>query len=94
MVYSFLLIDENYWAIQMVIQLVVAFLIGRPIATVAAKMFLGTLASDASYYPFVNELSVYIESFSFIIIFSIATHLVIMFFVSRFNLAQNVQSRE
>lgn len=85
---------SNYWAIQMVIQLVVAFLIGRPIATVAAKMFLSTLASDASYYPFVNELSVYIESFSFIIIFSIATHLVIMFFVSRFNLAQNVQSRE
>lgn len=85
---------SNYWGIQMIIQLTVAFLIGRPLASAAAKMFLGTLVSDTSYYPFVNEISAYFESFSYIVIFSIATHLVLMFFISRFNLAQNVQSRE
>ena len=89
-----LLAVSNYWGIQMMIQLAVAFLIGRPLASATAKMFLGTLASDTSYYPFVNGLGVYIESFSYIIFFSIITHQVLIFFISRFNLAQNVQSRE
>lgn len=85
---------SNYWGIQMVIQLFVAFLIGKPLGTAAAKMFLNTLTSESTYYPFVNEFNLYIKAFSFIIVFSLIAHVIIMIVVSKYNIAQNVQSRE
>lgn len=85
---------SNYWGIQMIIQLVVAFIIGKPISSFAAQQFIQTLSSEYSYYPFVNNNSIYFNAFSFIVAFSIVTHIVIMFYVSKINIAQNVQSRE
>ena len=85
---------SNYWSIQMLVQLVVAFLLGKPLATVSARFFVGNLCSDTSYFPFIQDFNIYLLAFSFIVAFSIATHFVIVFLTSRFNLAQNVQSRE
>lgn len=85
---------SNYWEIQMIIQLVVAFIIGKPLSSFAAQQFIQTLSSEYSYYPFVNNNSIYFNAFSFIVAFSIVTHIVIMFYVSKINIAQNVQSRE
>ena len=85
---------SNYWGIQMIIQLFVAFLIGKPLGGVVARMFINTLTSENSYYPFVNEFSFYIKAFSFIVFFSLVAHIVIMTIVSKINIAENVQSRE
>ncbi|MCQ2751911.1 MAG: ABC transporter permease [Coriobacteriales bacterium] len=85
---------SNYWSIQMAIQLLVAFLLGMPLANLAGRFFVSNLCSDASYFPFIDDFSIYLYAFVFIIGFSILTHLVIVLFISRFNIAQNVQSRE
>lgn len=85
---------SNYWGIQMIVQLIITFIIGKPLGRFAAQQFIQTLSSDYSYYPFVDNIDIYISAFSFIVAFSIASHLVVMFFVSKLNIAQNVQSRE
>lgn len=85
---------SNYWALQMVLQLLLAFLIGLPLAGFAGRKFVQLLCSDISYYPYIADFGIYVLSFAFIIAFSLASHLVITYLISRFNLAQNVQSRE
>ena len=85
---------SNYWTIQMVVQLLLAFLIGLPIGTFSGKQFVHLLCSNFSFYPFIGDFSIYILSFAFIVAFSIASHLVIVYSISRFKIAANVQSRE
>ena len=85
---------SNYWAIQMVSQLLFAFLIGLPIANFSGKQFVNLLCSNYSFFPYIGDFSIYLFSFAFIVAFSIAAHLAIVYSVSRFKLVQNVQSRE
>lgn len=85
---------SNYWSIQMVIQLILSFLIGIPLASFVGKQFVGKLCTDVSYFPFINDYRIYLLSFSFIIAFSVAAHFVIVYLISRFNIARNIQSRE
>ena len=85
---------SNYWAVQMIAQLLLAYLIGLPLATFAGKTFVGLLCSDISYYPYIFDFRIYLLSFLFIIAFSVVSHLVIVFLIGKFNLPENVQSRE
>lgn len=85
---------SNYWTIQMMIQLFFAFLIGLPLSTFSGKKFVHLLCSKYSFYPYIEDFSIYLFSFAFIVAFSIVSHMVIVYSVSKFNLAKNVQSRE
>lgn len=85
---------SSYWSMQMIIQLLLSFLFGMPLATLVGKFFVGKLCSDASYFPFISDYRIYLLSFSFIIAFSVAAHFVVVYLISRFNIARTIQSRD
>lgn len=85
---------SNYWSIQMIIQLTLAFIIGLPLSKVVGSWFVNMLCSNDSYYPFIDNIWIYLFSFAIIIAFAIISHIIVIYAISKFKIAKNVQSRE
>ena len=85
---------SNFWTIQSALQLFLSALIGVP-AGIGASMILFKLTSSASQvYPFVLNWMVILMAVGFIFLVLLATHLIAMFKIKKWNLADNTRSRE
>lgn len=83
-----------FWSLQMGFQLILAFIIGLPIANFIGGEFVNMLSTDTSYYPYINSFQIYLISFTFVVLFVMLSQAVIVFTISKYKIAKNVQSRE
>ena len=85
---------SNFWSIQSALQLFLSALIGIP-AGVGVSLILFKLVSSAGQvYPFVLNWMVVVMAVGFIFLVLLSTHLIAMFKIKRWNLADNTRSRE
>lgn len=85
---------SNVWSLQSATQLIVASLFGIPIGAVAAMILFNLCSNSAQIYPFIFSVPLIFIAFAFILAVVFITHLISMFTIKKWNLADNTRCRE
>ena len=82
-----------WWLINLVIQLIVALLIGLPLGTLVARVILSGMNTASREYPFINDPRLYLITIALILVFSFFSHFICMLWIKKWNLAENTKSK-
>ena len=85
---------SNVWTLQSVAQLFVSSLFGVPAGALSIYILLKLASSSSQTYPFVMNWLVVLMAVGFVLLVVIACHLLAMFSIRRWNIADNTRSRE
>ena len=85
---------SNMWMVQSLLQLLISNIFAVPTALLTANLLFNSASSATQKYPFVfNPISMSL-CFVFILLVIGIAHLIAMFTISKWNLADNTRSRE
>ena len=85
---------SNIWTFQSVLQLLSSAILGVPAGALAIYVLLKLCSSSTQIYPFVFSWAVVFVALGFIMLVIIACHLISMFTIKKWNIADNTRSRE
>lgn len=85
---------SNLWTIQSVSQLILSSLLAIPVGALASSILFGMCSSATQVYPFVFSLPVVGFAFGFVFLIILASHIISMATIKKWNLADNTRSRE
>ena len=85
---------SNIWTLQSAAQLLVSSLFGIPAGALSIYILLRLASSASQTYPFVMSWLVVLMAVGFVLLVVIACHLLAMFTIRRWNIADNTRSRE
>ena len=85
---------SNIWTFQSVLQLLSSAILGVPAGALAIYVLLKLCSSSTQIYPFVFSWAVVFIALGFIMLVIIACHLISMFTIKKWNIADNTRSRE
>ena len=85
---------SNIWTFQSVLQLLSSAILGVPAGALAIYVLLKLCSSSTQIYPFVFSWAVVFIALGFIILVIIACHMISMFTIKKWNIADNTRSRE
>ena len=85
---------SNLWILQSASQLLVSTVFAIPSGVLLSVILFRMCSSARQTYPFVFKVSVVLMAFGFILAVIVITHLLAMFSIKRWNLADNTRSRE
>ena len=92
---GFKVIDiSNFWTIQSVTQLVFASIFAIPLGALSSVWLFSMSSSAAQNYPFIFDVRFVLIAFLFVLFVIILSHLLSMFTIKRWNLADNTRCRE
>ena len=85
---------SNVWTIQSVLQLIGASIIGIPAGIGFSILLFKLCSSPSQIYPFIADWRVILFALLFILLVVVVCHLISMFSIKKWNLADNLRSRE
>ena len=85
---------SNLWTLQSVAQLILSSLFAVPAGVLVSVILFKMCSSATQIYPFVFSVPVVLFALAFIFAVILASHLISMFTIKRWNLANNTRSRE
>ena len=85
---------SNVWTIQSVSELFLSALFGIPGGALSSVILFKLCSSVTQTYPFVFSVPMALAAFGFIFVIIFASHVLSMFTIKRWNLADNTRSRE
>ncbi len=85
---------SNLWTLQSVAQLILSLLFAVPVGSLAAIILFKLCSSASQSYPFILSVPVILFAFAFIFIIILMSHLISMFSIKKWNLADNTRTRE
>jgi len=92
---GFTLLDiSNLWTIQSVSQLFLSMLFAIPVGSAASIILFKMVSSATQVYPFIFSVPALLFTFAFVLGIIVASHLLSMVTIKRWNLAENTRSRE
>lgn len=92
---GFTILDvSNVWTLQSVFQLLLSCILAIPVALVSISILTKLASSASQTYPFVISVPTILIALGFVLLVVIACHLIAMFRISKWNLADNTRTRE
>lgn len=92
---GFRIMDVSHvWTIESITHLVLASLFAIPLGTLAALILFKLSSSITLVYPLIFDFIMVLFTFLFILAIIVTSHLISMFSIYRWNLADNTRSRE
>ena len=85
---------SNIWTFQSLLQLLSSAVLGVPAGALAIYILLRLCSSSTQTYPFIFHWGVVFIALGFITLVIIACHLISMFTIKKWNIADNTRSRE
>ena len=85
---------SNFWTLQSGAQLVLSSLFGVPAGALVTIILLKLCSSTSQIYPFILSWPVIFMAIGFVFLVILACHLLAMFSIKRWNIANNTRSRE
>ena len=85
---------SNIWTFQSLLQLLSSAALGVPAGALSIYILLRLCSSSTQTYPFVFHWGVVFMAIGFIMLVIIACHLISMFTIMKWNIADNTRSRE
>ena len=85
---------SNLWTLQSVSQLLLSTVFAIPVGVGAAMILFKMCSSTTQIYPFIFNVPMVLFAFAFILVIIVVSHLISMFTIKRWNLADNTRSRE
>lgn len=92
---GFTILDlSNVWTLQSFSQLIVASVLAIPAGIGLSALLFGICSSATQTYPLIVSPAVVFLTFGFVFVIILASHLLSMFSIKKWNLADNTRSRE
>lgn len=85
---------SNLWTLQSVAQLIISSIIAIPVGVLVSNILFKMCSSASQTYPFIFSIPVVLFAFGFILIIIIVSHLLAMFKIKKWNIADNTRTRE
>ena len=85
---------SNLWILQSVSQLILSSLFAIPAGALVSMLLFALCSSAAQTYPFVFSIPVVLIAFAFIFVIIVASHLISVLTIKKWNLADNTRTRE
>ena len=85
---------SNFWTLQSVLQLIISSILAIPAGIGFAALLFRIASSSTQVYPVIVSAGVIFITFGFIALVILSSHLLAMFSIKRWNLADNTRSRE
>ena len=85
---------SDVWTLQSLSELILASVFAIPVGYYVAVLLFNISSSSAQSYPAIFSIPVVIISFAFIFLIILLTHLLSMFSIKHWNIADNTRSRE
>ena len=85
---------SNFWTIQSLSQLVLSMIFALPVGSLVSVILFKMVSSPTQIYPFIFSWTSLLFTLGFILVIIVASHLLAMLTIKRWNLAENTRSRE
>lgn len=85
---------SNLWTVQSVSQLLLSSVFAIPVGVLAAILLFKMCSSASQIYPFIFDVPMVLCAFAFIFVIIVSSHMLSMFSIRRWNLADNTRCRE
>lgn len=85
---------SNIWTFTSLLQLIMGSLIAIPAGIGASLLLFNSASSATQIYPFIFDWRVVLFGFAFVLLVVIGCHIISMFKIKRWNLADNLRCRE
>ena len=92
---GFTILDiSNFWTLQSVLQLLLASIFAIPLGILSSIILFSLCSSSTQIYPFIPDVGVVFIALGFVLLVVIACHLLAMFKIRSWNIADNTRCRE
>lgn len=85
---------SNIWTFQSFLQMLFAMLLALPAGLLVSKLLFTLASSETQIYPFIMDWRIIGFAFLFVLLVIIASHMISMISIRKWNLADNTRSRE
>ena len=92
---GFTILDiSNFWTLQSALQLIISAIFAIPLGILSAIILFSLCSSSMQIYPFIPDVGVIFIALGFVLFVVIACHLLAMFKIKKWNIADNTRCRE
>ena len=92
---GFTILDvSNVWTLQSIFQILLSSIFAIPVGCIAIMILTHLASSSSQIYPFVISVPTILIGLAFVLAVVVACHLLAMFRISKWNLADNTRTRE